>query len=291
MDDDRLIDPQGSTRWQPNPAWPVPAASASSFRSVWISDLHLGTRACKADALLNFLQRHIAESLYLVGDIVDGWNHGRAWYWSAAQDAVVREIANWRHHGARVVFLPGNHDEMNLDLVEFLFGPICIHSEIVHSTAEGRRLLVTHGHQFDDSLSSVSWLAKMGGQAYTLVLRINEWSVRERLNTDRGWSAFLKRPVTKTVGYITATESDEREIVRIVRRQRADGIVCGHTHRPAQQHIGPILYLNDGDWVENCTALVEDYDGALRLLRWEPGLSPGIDRQTIASEQPSETII
>ncbi len=291
MDDDRLIGPEGSTRWQPNAARPVPAASASSFRSVWISDLHLGTKACKADALLNFLQWHIAENLYLVGDIVDGWNHGRAWYWSGAQDAVVREIANWRHHGARVVFLPGNHDEMNLDLVEFLFGPICIHSEVVHSTAEGRRLLVTHGHQFDDSLSSVNWLSRIGGQAYTLALRINEWSIRERLNADRGLSAYLKRPVTKAVDYITATESDEREIVRIVRRQRADGIVCGHTHRPGQQHIGPILYLNDGDWVENCTALVEDYDGALRLLRWQPGQSPAIERQTIASEQPSETII
>ena len=290
MNDDRLIYPERLTRWQPNAALPVPA-SASSFRAVWISDLHLGTRACKADALLNFLQCHMAESLYLVGDIVDGWNHGRAWYWSGAQDAVVREIANWRHRGARLVFLPGNHDEMNLDLVEFLFGPIRTHSELVHVTADSKRLLVTHGHQFDDSLSSVSWFSRMGGQAYTLVLRINEWSIRERLNADRGLAAFLKRPVTKAVDYIAATESNEQEIVRIVRRQRADGIVCGHTHRPEQRQIGAVLYLNDGDWVENCTALVEDHDGALRLLRWKPGHSPGIDRQTIASEQPSETMI
>ncbi len=289
MADDRLIDPECSTRWRPSVA--VRAASAFSFRSVWISDLHLGTRACKADALLNFLQCHIAENLYLVGDIVDGWTHGRSWYWSRDQEAVVREIADWRHQGARVVFLPGNHDEMNLDLVEFLFGPILTHSEIVHVTADGRRLLVIHGHQFDDSLSSVGWVSRMGGQAYNLALRINAWSIRERLNADSGLSAFLKRPVTKAVDYIAATDSDEGEIVRIVRRQRADGIVCGHTHQPEQRHIGPVLYLNDGDWVESCTALVEDYDGALQLLRWRPGQSPGIDRQTIASEQPIETMI
>jgi len=209
MDDDRLIDPECSTHWQPGAAMPVPDPSASSFRSVWISDLHLGTKACKAGALLNFLQCHIAESLYLVGDIVDGWSHGRSWYWSGAQDAVVREIANWRHRGARLVFLPGNHDEMNLDLVEFLFGPISTHSEIVHVTADGRRLLVTHGHQFDDSLSSAGWVSRMGGQAYTLALRINEWSIRERLNRDRRLSTFLKRPVTRAVDYFAATDSDE----------------------------------------------------------------------------------
>jgi len=289
MDDDRLIEPECSMRWQPSVA--VPEASASPYRSVWISDVHLGTRACKAGALLNFLQCHIAENLYLVGDIVDGWSHGRAWYWSGAQDAVVREIANWRHRGARVVFLPGNHDEMNLDLVEFLFGPICTHPEVVHSTADGRRLLVIHGHQFDDSLSSASWVSRMGGQAYSLALRINEWSIRERLNADWRLSTLLKRPVTKAVDYITATESDEQEIVRIVRRRRADGIVCGHTHRPQQRQMGPVLYVNDGDWVENCTALVEDYSGALQLLRWEPEQSPGIDRQTIGSEDPSEMIL
>jgi UDP-2,3-diacylglucosamine pyrophosphatase LpxH len=149
--------------------------TGKSYRSIWISDLHLGTRACKAETLLDFLRHHQAENLYLVGDIIDGWNIGPSWYWSPAQNAVVAEIASWQRHGAHVVFLPGNHDEPHTDLVRSMFGPVQIVSELVHRTAEGCRMLVIHGHQFDGSLSSAAWLSRMGSRAYTLALRIDQW--------------------------------------------------------------------------------------------------------------------
>jgi UDP-2,3-diacylglucosamine pyrophosphatase LpxH len=245
-------------------------SSVSVYRSLWISDLHLGTRACKADALLAFLQHQFTENLYLVGDIIDGWSRGGAWFWSPAQEAVVRTIAQWRREGVRVVFISGNHDETELGLVERLFSDLPVQSETVHSTLEGRRMLVTHGHQFDSSLSSASWVSLMGGQAYNLALRITDWYSRERLRLEQPWlTSYLKRPMTKTVGYLTATDLCEREIVRAVLDHRADGIICGHTHRVEQRLIDSIWYINDGDWVSNCTALVEHRDGTLGLLKWD----------------------
>jgi UDP-2,3-diacylglucosamine pyrophosphatase LpxH len=245
------------------------------YRSIWISDLHLGTRACKAHQLLSFLQNHQAENLYLVGDIIDGWSRGGAWYWSPAQDAVVREIALWRRRGARVVLLSGNHDETDRDLVEQLFGALPIESELVHSTLERRRMLVTHGHQFDSSLSSAGWVSMMGGQAYNLALRINDWYSRECLKLEQPrLSSYLKRPMTRTLGYLTATDLNEQSILQAVRSHRADGIICGHTHRVEQRLIDSIWYINDGDWVNSCTALVEHRDGTLGLLKWESANLP-----------------
>ncbi len=256
-----------------------------SYRSIWISDLHLGTRACNAGALLDFLRCHNAERLYLVGDIVDGWNRGAFWYWNPAQQAIVEEIADWRRRGTEVLFLPGNHDETNLDLIESLFGSVSVQSEVVHSTAEGRRMLVLHGHQFDASLSSARWVSKMGGRAYTAALRINDWYIRERLRLDgRSWAAFLKGPFTKAVKYVSATYINEREVLRAVGKHHADGIICGHTHSVGQWLIGSIWYINDGDWIHNCTALAEDYDGTLRLVRWKPDpLKARVD-SSLASE-------
>jgi UDP-2,3-diacylglucosamine pyrophosphatase LpxH len=246
-----------------------PAPHNNYYRSIWISDLHLGTRACKAEALLGFLRHHQADNLYLVGDIVDCWNLGGSWFWSEAQECVVREITMWRRQGTRVVFLPGNHDEFNTDLVQMLLGPILTQAALVHRTAEGRRMLVTHGHQFDSSLSSMRWLSMMGGSAYTMALRINEWYVRERFRTRKASvSAYLKRRATKAVRYLTATGLDDRAVFDGVREHKADGVICGHTHRVEQRLIGPIWYVNDGDWVENCTALVENRDGTLRILQW-----------------------
>ena len=245
------------------------AESSRCFRSIWISDFHLGTKSCKAYALLAFLRSHYAETLYLVGDIVDGWSSGRCWHWSLAQDLVVREIVNWGRRGARVVFLPGNHDRLHLDLVTTLCAPITIQSELIHRTADGRRMLVTHGDQFDVSLSSVNSLCLMGGRAYTLALRVNDWNRRERFKLHRcSLRAYMKRSLSMAVSCLTATRFNDREVVETARRHRADGVICGHSHRVEQRLLGRIWYINDGDWVDNCTALVEQHDGALRLLRW-----------------------
>jgi UDP-2,3-diacylglucosamine pyrophosphatase LpxH len=247
----------------------IPAPLHRTYRSIWISDFHLGTHACQAEALLDFLRHHQAEKLYLVGDIVDGWNLGRSWWFDSAQQAVVEEIAAWRKRGTRVEFLPGNHDQSCLDLVQSLLGLVPRRTELIHRTADGRRMLVTHGHQFDRSVTSGHWL--QGSQAYTMALRINEWYGREWTEP---WqqpgllSAYLRQGVKKVVQYLT--DFDDRAVFEAVRQQRADGLICGHIHRAEQRLIGPIWYINDGDWVENCTALIEDLTGALRLLRWGP---------------------
>jgi UDP-2,3-diacylglucosamine pyrophosphatase LpxH len=258
----------------------------NSYRSIWISDFHLGTHACQAEALLHFLCHHQAENLYLVGDIVDGWNLGRSWCFDSAQKAVVEEIAAWRHRGVHIEFLPGNHDQSSPDLIETLFGLLPRRSELIHRTADGRRVLVTHGHQFDRHVTSGRWL--QGSQAYAMALRIHRWYSREwaeRSHQPRSLSAYLRHRVKKVVQYLT--DFDDRAVFEAVRRNRADGLICGHIHRAEQRLIGPIWYINDGDWVESCTALVEDHTGALRLLRW--GVSsdePAEVDATISEEAP-----
>ncbi|MGZ6176196.1 MAG: UDP-2,3-diacylglucosamine diphosphatase [Candidatus Binataceae bacterium] len=162
----------GWARWLTHAAAP-PAATTNYYRSIWISDLHLGTPRCKAEALYDFLRHHQADNLYLVGDIVDGWVLGPSWYWSEAQTAVVQEVAAWHRRGTRVVFLPGNHDEFSADLVQSFFGPISVLNEVIHRTAEGRRMLVIHGHQFDGSLNPNRWFLRMGHQAYLTAMRVD----------------------------------------------------------------------------------------------------------------------
>jgi UDP-2,3-diacylglucosamine pyrophosphatase LpxH len=259
---------------------PVRAESRNLYRSIWISDFHLGTDACQAEALLDFLCHHQAEKLYLVGDIVDGWNPWRSWCFDSAQKAVAAELRAWRERGTQVEFLPGNHDQASLDLVEALLGLVPRRAELIHRTAEGRRMVVTHGHQFDSSLTSGSWLK--GKQAYTIALRINQWYGRawaKRSQRPHSLSAYLRHRVKQVVEYLT--DFDDRAVFEAVRRHHADGLICGHVHRAEQRLIGPIWYINEGDWVQNCTALVEDYSGALRLLRW--GASSFVPDQIDAS--------
>jgi len=241
------------------------ATAPKVCRSIWISDFHLGTRGCKADALLDFLRNHEAENLYLVGDIVDGWNAGPSWYWSGAQKAVVQEIGRWRRRGVRVEILPGNHDD--LGLLEALFGIVPSRDKYIHRTAEGRRMLVIHGHQFDGSLASARlWKSN---QTYLMALRINRWYSRAQSHSwDRSGSlsAYLKYRVKRAVEFFS--DFDDRPVFEAARRNRVDGVICGHVHRPEQRLIGPIWYINDGDWVQNLTALIEDHHGVLSLLRW-----------------------
>jgi UDP-2,3-diacylglucosamine pyrophosphatase LpxH len=237
-----------------------------AFRSIWISDLHLGTRRCRARELLDFLDWHEAENLYLVGDIVDGWVTGPAWHWSREQGAVVRRIADWHRRGVRVVFLPGNHDEVSIDLAHALLGELPVASELIHRTADGRRMLVIHGHQFDGSFNPNRWMHVLGAQAYHQALRIDRWYSEEGMA--RGGAArpasYFKRRLGKAIRYLT--DFGDRAVLQTARRHRTDGVICGHTHLPQRRLIGPISYINDGDWVKNCTALVEDYSGDLRLL-------------------------
>ncbi len=238
------------------------------FRSIWISDVHLGTRGCKADMLLDFLRHTESDYLYLVGDIVDGWHLKKRWFWPQRHNDVVQKIMRRAHHGASVFFLPGNHDEAARHYCGLHFGGVFVTNEIVHETMDGRRLLVLHGDQFDAVMGCAKWLAHLGDTAYELALIVNTGFNYIRLKLGFPYwslSAWLKHKVKNAVDHISAFE---RFVAESARRHSADGVICGHIHHAEMRDIGGVLYCNDGDWVESCTALVEDRKGQLSILRW-----------------------
>lgn len=238
------------------------------LRAVFVSDIHLGTPGCQAAALLDFLKHHPSEYLYLVGDIVDGWQLSRRWFWPQAHNDVVQKLLRRARKGCRVVYIPGNHDEFARQFTGHGFGGIEVVHEAVHVTADGRRLWVLHGDDFDGVIQCAKWLAYVGDNLYELSLRINR-----HLNRMRGklglpyWSlsAWLKHKVKKALNYVT---SFEEAVAHEARRRGHEGVVCGHIHRAEMREIGGVLYCNDGDWVESRTALVEHFDGRLELVQW-----------------------
>jgi UDP-2,3-diacylglucosamine pyrophosphatase LpxH len=248
---------------------PLPKPPTREYRSIWISDFHLGTARCKAQALLEFLRGHRAENLFLVGDIIDGWNMGPGWCWTPDQTAVVEEIWSWRRRGTRIVIIPGNHDEHDGELVRMLFGAVECHPFFLHRTADNRRMLVIHGHQFDSPIHGNRWFSVVGSIGYSRALKINLWYNRNVIhsNPESGSKLGVLRRRLKLAVHQLVDFPDAR-VTHGARQHRADGVICGHTHRPDQRMIGPILYLNDGDWVQSRTALIEERGGELNLLRW-----------------------
>jgi UDP-2,3-diacylglucosamine pyrophosphatase LpxH len=237
-------------------------------RTAFISDVHLGTPGCRADALLDFLRSLECETLYLVGDIVDGWQLRKSWYWPQAHNDVVQKLLRKARKGTRVVFVPGNHDEFARKYVQHNFGGIDVVDDLVHHTADGRRLWVTHGDLFDGVIQCARWLAYMGDSAYEFTLRLNRWfnSARARLGLPY-WSLskYLKFKVKRAVSYVGDFEA---AVAREAQRRGAHGVVCGHIHHAEMRTIDGVLYCNDGDWVESLTALVEHADGRLEILDW-----------------------
>ncbi|MDL2353288.1 MAG: UDP-2,3-diacylglucosamine diphosphatase [Pseudomonadota bacterium] len=255
------------------PAWldlPEPRGfrPKQKFRTVWISDIHLGTRGCNAVLLLDFLRNIECETLYLVGDILDGWRLRKGWYWPDEHNEVVRRILKLAHRGTRVVLIAGNHDEMLRPYAGFTFGGVEVALEAVHTTADGRRLLITHGDAFDVVVLYHRWLAFAGDQAYSLLLQANVVlnRVRRRLKLPY-WSlsSYLKKRVKNAVAFVGEFEE---AVARAASERGVDGVVCGHIHCAEIRQIGAITYYNDGDWVESCTALVEAADGQMRLIDW-----------------------
>ena len=237
-------------------------------RTIFISDTHLGTRGCKADQLADFLAHNACDTLYLIGDIVDGWRLKCRWYWPDSHNRVIAELLRKIDGGTRVIYVPGNHDETLRRYCGRSFAGIECLREAVHETADGVRLLVLHGDQFDGVIACAKWLAHLGDHAYTIALRLNEAvSAVRRLFGLPYWSlsAYLKAKVKNAVSYIS---NFQETVAREARMRGVDGAVCGHIHHAAIEHIGGVLYLNDGDWVESCTALVEDFSGHLSILRW-----------------------
>ncbi|OYX26338.1 MAG: UDP-2,3-diacylglucosamine hydrolase [Rhodobacterales bacterium 32-66-7] len=237
-------------------------------RTLFLSDVHLGTPGCQARMLLAFLERNPADTIYLIGDIVDAWRLRRGWFWPQSHNDVVQVLLARAHDGARIHYIPGNHDEMMRAYLGTHFGGVEVVQTATHVTADGRRLLITHGDQFDSIVVHAKWLAHIGDRAYGFALWANTFVNRaKRLWGGQYWSLsnWAKQQVKQAVNFIGQYEkvlSDE------ARRNGYDGIVCGHIHKACIRSIDGLLYVNTGDWVESCTAVVEDQDGTLRLIDW-----------------------
>jgi len=249
---------------------------STEYRSIWISDVHLGTRACKAEFLLDFYRHTESEHLYLVGDIVDGWRLSRSWYWDQAHNDVIQKTLRKARKGTRVVYVPGNHDDWLRDYAEHEMGGITLQLDAEHVTADRRRLLVTHGDAFDAAVTYARWLVRLGDHASEWMLTLNHLFNRARRGVGLPYwslSGFVKAHLTSAAGYISAFED---VVADAARRRHFDGVVCGHIHQPRIRDIDGVRYCNDGDWVENCTALVEHLDGRLEIVEWAGIRAPAI---------------
>jgi UDP-2,3-diacylglucosamine pyrophosphatase LpxH len=248
-----------------------------SVRTVWISDLHLGTPGCQARALLDFLRDVECETLYLVGDIIDGWQLRRSWYWPQTHNDVVQKLLRKARKGTRVIFIPGNHDEFARKYLTHNFGGVDVMEEAMHVTADGKRLWVTHGDLYDGVIQCARWLAIMGDLAYEFTLKVNRWFNRVRAKCGLPYwslSRYLKHKVKRAVSYINEFEN---AVAREAKKRGAHGVVCGHIHHAEIREIDGILYCNDGDWVESLTALVEHFDGRLEIIdRGDQAALPGM---------------
>ena len=241
---------------------------AVRYRAIFISDVHLGTAGCQAQALLGFLKANSSDYLYLVGDIVDGWQLRRRWYWPQSHNDVVQKLLRRARKGCKVVFIPGNHDEFARGFWGHEFGGIEVRDDAVHATADGRRLWVTHGDHFDGVIQCAKWLAYLGDNLYEFTLKLNRHlnGMRARMGLPY-WSlsAYLKHKVKSALNYVTDFEV---AVAQAARALGHDGVVCGHIHRAEMRDIQGTLYCNDGDWVESRSALVEHQDGRLELVYW-----------------------
>lgn len=244
-------------------------------RSIFLSDIHLGTRGCQADRLIDFLREYESENLFLIGDIIDFWAMGRSVQWSSKQNTVVQKILRRARHGEKVIFIPGNHDEALREYDGTSFGDILIAFEWLHVTADGQQLLLIHGDQFDQVTRHHRWIAVLGDVGYDLLVRLNGWLswLRRTLRMNSYWSlaGYAKRKVKSAVTFIF---DFEESVIHSVRDRGLNGVVCGHIHSAAIKEVSGLLYANCGDWVDSCTAIVEHIDGRLELIEWRNTTTP-----------------
>jgi UDP-2,3-diacylglucosamine pyrophosphatase LpxH len=243
---------------------------AQQVRSIFLSDIHLGTPACQAERLLDFLRGYECEYLFLVGDVVDFWHmRRRGVHWTPAQNTVVQKILKRARHDVRVIYVPGNHDEAAREHTGTLFGNIRVELDHVHVAADGKRYLLTHGDQFDQGTQHHRWVAILGTHAYGWLVELNMWLswVRRTLRVPGYWSlaGYAKRKVKTAVSFVF---NFEESLLRHARERGVDGVICGHVHVAALREVDGIAYINCGDWVDSCTAVVEHADGRMELVRW-----------------------
>ncbi|MDB5439815.1 MAG: UDP-2,3-diacylglucosamine hydrolase [Caulobacteraceae bacterium] len=256
-------------------------------RTAFISDIHLGTRGCQADRLLDFIKALDCQTLYLVGDIIDGWKMRSGIYWPQSHNDVVQKILRLARKGVRVIYVPGNHDERLREFCGVHFGGVTVVREAIHVAADGRRYLVTHGDDFDGVVANAPWLAFVGDWAYRLLLGSNTWLNFFRRRLGLGYwslSAFLKAKVKNALSYI---DKFEELVANEARRRGVDGVICGHIHKAEMREVNGVAYMNDGDWVESCTALIEHFDGRFEIVDWSGQRAPATRLLPVSRPEPA----
>ena len=238
-------------------------------RTMFLSDFHLGTRGAQADYLIDFLRYHEAEIIYLVGDVFDGWRLKNGWYWPQSHNDVVQKLLRQVRKGAKIIYIPGNHDEVMRNYLGTHFGGIEIMRDDVHQMVDGRRMLILHGDEFDTVIKNAKWLAFLGDHAYVFALTLNTYfnKIRRWLNMPY-WSlsAYLKAQVKNAVSAIGKFED---AVAKEAERRGVQAVLCGHIHTAANKQFDDIEYYNSGDWVESCTAILEHYSGEMELVTWQ----------------------
>ena len=244
--------------------------AALRARSLFLSDIHLGTRACRAGELLSLLRKYDCENIFLVGDIIDFWAMSRGIYWPELHNTVVQKILKKARHDVRVYLIPGNHDEALREYIGSAFGDINLVRDHVHTAADGKRYLLLHGDEFDQVTTCHRWVSILGDISYTWLVHVNRLLsfMRRKLGIPGHWSLadYAKRNVLQAVSFIS---NFEEAVVHSVKQRGLDGVICGHIHTPAIKRVDGVVYINCGDWVDSCTAIVEHYDGRMELVRWK----------------------
>ena len=242
------------------------------FRTIWISDVHLGTRGCNHELLIDFLDHTDSETMYLVGDIIDGWRLKKKVYWPPEHNDIVWRILKRAKRGTRIVYIPGNHDEMVRPFSGMNLGGVEIMRAAFHDTADGRRLMVLHGDEFDTIMLAHRWLAFVGDALYHVMMKLNNWVAGARKRLGLPYWSISKAAKHKVKNAVEFISKYEEVVARAAAERGVDGVVCGHIHTAEFRtfdHDGKqIEYWNDGDWVEGCNALVEHFDGTMEILHW-----------------------
>ena len=252
------------------------------YNTIFLSDLHLGSKSAQAELLLDFLKHNTANTIYLVGDIVDGWQLKKGWHWPQAHNDVVQKLLRKARKGSHVIYVPGNHDEFARDYVGLNFGGIDVVPEAIHETSDGRKYLVIHGDQFDIVVCNARWLALLGDWAYQLAIVANTWFNQVRKKFGIGYwslSAWAKMKVKNAVNFIGDYENT---LANEAVRRGLDGVICGHIHHAIIRQIDGVTYVNTGDFVESCSAIVEHNDGRLEIIYWR---TTAIERRLIDNRQ------
>lgn len=267
---------EGGERWDTSRVLVRDNMDTRHFRTLFISDVHLGSKAAKVDFLLDFLKHHDADTIFLVGDIIDGWRLKRSWYWPQDCNDVVQKLLRKARKGTRVIYIPGNHDEFLRDFPGTHFGGIEVAERMMHEAADGKKYLVLHGDEFDVVVRNARLLAYLGDWAYDMAIMINVGlaAIRRRMGMPYwSFSAWAKLQVKHAVNFIGEFQ---RVVAEEARKHGADGVICGHIHHAVMEDMDGIRYINTGDWVESCTAIAENQDGTFELIEWRAtsGMQP-----------------